>query len=68
MSSKNHSSEQRKQRLAAALKANIGRRKAQARQREAGEAPGSGEAPEASQPSCEGTEPEHPPEEDGCRN
>jgi hypothetical protein len=59
MSNKKETAEQRKIRLAKALKANIGRRKAQARQRDAAETESG---------AASGTEQEQPLEEDGCRN
>ena len=59
MSNKKETAEQRRKRLATALKANIGRRKAQAKGRDA-KADGSAKPP--------GTEQEHPLKEDGCPN
>lgn len=59
MSNKKEMAEQRKAKLGRALKANIGRRKAQARQRD---------AVQTDSERASGTEQEQPLEEDGCRN
>ena len=59
MSNKKETADQRKIRLAKALKANIGRRKAQAKGRDVLQDAPAGES---------GTEQEQPAQEDGCRN